>query len=161
MREREILREDRVIGHSRRESVASLAAQEDHFRFVVLLSGPAVKGEEIVIEQIRLISKAMGLRDEEIRKTLESREGSTSLLNSGERRAERTVKEGIRESLKTMGPEERRSVSDTEAFVNPTPLQLATPFALTRFFLSYDPAQAHERVKCPVPPSLWGPRSQA
>ena len=156
MRGREEILKEKIglIGHSEGGSVASLAAQEDHFRFVVLLSGPAVKGEEIVIEQIRLISKAMGLRDEEIRKTLEEQRRVYVLLNSpgGAEELERTVKEGIRESLKTMGPEERRSVSDTEAFVNSyAALQLATlrsPW--TRFFLSYDPAQAHERVKCPV-----------
>ena len=102
MRGREEILKEKIglIGHSEGGSVASLAAQEDHFRFVVLLSGPAVKGEEIVIEQIRLISKAMGLRDEEIRKTLEEQRRVYALLNSpgGAEELERAVKEGIRKA---------------------------------------------------------------
>lgn len=156
LRGREEILKERIglIGHSEGGSVASLAAQEGNFRFIVLLSGPAVKGEEIVIEQIRLISKAMGLRDEEISQALMEQRRVYALLNSPEdaEELERTVKEGIRENLKRMGPEERKRIPDTEAFVSSyAALQLATlrsPW--TRFFLSYDPAQAHERVKCPV-----------
>lgn len=56
-----------LIGHSEGALVASvIAAQKSQLPFVVLMAGPGMKGEDIILRQTELISKNMGISQDVI-----------------------------------------------------------------------------------------------
>ncbi|MCH7513211.1 MAG: alpha/beta hydrolase, partial [Bacteroidetes bacterium] len=61
-----------IIGHSEGGLIAPMvAAETDEVDFIVMLAGPGLKGEEILILQTRLIAKANGADNGEIKKSLD------------------------------------------------------------------------------------------
>jgi len=60
-----------LIGHSEGGMIAPLVATERReIAFIILLAGPGLTGEEILIRQTELISKAEGIPDQEIEKNM-------------------------------------------------------------------------------------------
>ncbi|HEY4077591.1 MAG TPA: alpha/beta fold hydrolase [Rhizomicrobium sp.] len=128
-----------LIGHSEGGLIAPMVAAKDpQLAFIVLMAGPGLKGEDILLMQQRLIGQAMGT-------------GPTMLDQSAVRNRQlfeivRTTpdldeaKTKVRAALAADGvPPER-----VEAALG----QAVTPWF--RFFLSYDPAPTLRQVKCPV-----------
>jgi uncharacterized protein len=152
---KEILKEKvGLIGHSEGGLVAPLAEREGRFAFLVLLAGPAVKGEDLLLEQIARIAKADGAGEAEIADALASQRKMYALmaLPEGGREIETLVAGEIRKSIGKMTPEQKKAIGDLDLLVkNATAGQMATlnsPWF--RFFLAYDPEPVLEAVKCPV-----------
>ncbi|MDD8013628.1 MAG: alpha/beta fold hydrolase [Acidobacteriota bacterium] len=156
LRGRKEIRQDKIglFGHSEGGIIAPLASQKTPFAFMVLMAGTAVKGEEVLLEQVALIARADGASEAEIGEALASQKKVYSLMGSpaGEKEIEKMVADEVRKSLDKMTPEQKQAVSDPDAYVkNVTAAQIATfnsPWF--RYFLAHDPAPALEAVPCPV-----------
>lgn len=143
-----------LVGHSEGGIVAPLAASKGGFAFIVLIAGPSVTGEEVILEQARLISKAGGVKDEVIEANLADQKKIFALVKSpgNEKEIESTITEATHKSFEAMTPEEKKSIADPEAFiknyVKGQMASLGSPWF--RYFISYDPAPALRQVKCPI-----------
>jgi fermentation-respiration switch protein FrsA (DUF1100 family) len=149
-----------LIGHSEGGLIAPIVAAEcPDVAFIVLLAGTGVPGDEILTEQIRLISLAEGEKAEEVEKQLEvirrmiaavkeneDPEARKSALlaiakESGDLLTDRAKAEG------TAATETKEEASD-ETTAQVMASQFGSPWF--RYFLTYDPRPTLAKVTCPV-----------
>jgi len=151
-----------LCGHSEGGIVAPLAASRSKdVAFIILISGPALDGERILLAQAELIMRADSASEKEIKDALALNKRIYDVVREGknpdEFRAE--LEQTIRNEINDMKPERRQAIKDPDAYVNARVeamvKQVETPWF--RYFLTYDPAQALERAHCPVL-ALFGER---
>jgi uncharacterized protein len=128
-----------LIGHSEGGMIAPMvAARNSAVRFIVLMAGPGVPGDQIIVEQTRLISLASGVAQaqadrgaEQLRSVLEiiKREHDPAALDRQ-----------LRERFAEVGVPPAQIDQQVKA--------LTTPWY--RYFVSYDPAPALAALTCPV-----------
>jgi len=126
-----------LLGHSEGGLIAPmLAARTPGIAFVVMLAGPGVTGEQIMLKQAALIMKANGATDAAIAANTDLQKQIFAVLR------EETATTRIVERLGAIpvpGPKEA-----SERLVK----QSSSPWM--RFFALYDPAPALAKVTCPV-----------
>ena len=122
-----------LIGHSGGGIIAPMvAARHRDVAFLVLMAGPGVRGDQLIVEQVIAAAEAEGV-------------SHTAAIKAGktQRRVEDLIMQGHNDAaLKA----KLRPIlgAKTEAVVP----QFTTPWH--REFLSYDPAPALRKVSCPV-----------
>jgi fermentation-respiration switch protein FrsA (DUF1100 family) len=144
-----------ILGHSEGGLVAPLAAvRSADVSFVVMLAGPGVTGEEILLEQGALIAQASGASDAAIRRNRDLQEELFAIVKdeSDPDVARPLLEEAMRTSLGNMTEEERATAGltrDTEEQVVESQVRsVNSPWF--RFFLTHDPAPVLRRVSVPV-----------
>ncbi|SFU72253.1 alpha/beta hydrolase family protein [Pseudoduganella namucuonensis] len=132
-----------IVGHSEGGIIAPLAASRDpSLGFIVLLAGPAVKGDKLLVEQAALINRAGGMSEAEIAKDSRLKRAVFAALatpGSGEEtkaRARAVFDSAV--ATKDIAPDEARA--QLEVFASPW----------FRTALAYDPAPVLRLVKQPV-----------
>ncbi len=126
-----------LIGHSEGGLIAPmLAAAHPEIAFVVMLAGPGVAGEQVMLRQAAAIMKAGGASDEAIAANTALQQQAFAIL-----REEKTTARIVErlQAIPVPGPKEASA-----AFVK----QSSSPWF--RFFATYDPAPALTKVRCPV-----------
>jgi pimeloyl-ACP methyl ester carboxylesterase len=127
-----------LIGHSEGAIVAPMiAARDKDVAFIVMMAGSGVPGNEILVAQLEAIEEASGKSHEEATKDgIRERQ----LLNIVESEKDPAA---LEQKLKTkMTGEMPKEQIDAEIKV------LTSPWF--RYFMTYDPAPALRKVKCPV-----------
>ena len=140
-----------LIGHSEGGMIAPLVASErKDIAFIILLAGPGLTGEEILIRQAELISKAEGIPDQEIEKNAKLSKSIYAELRKSKdaEDANKHVKNLLEEYVQKLSDSEKKELGDTKAFVEQQSNAVSSPWF--KFFLTYDPAPVLEKVKCPV-----------
>jgi pimeloyl-ACP methyl ester carboxylesterase len=127
-----------LIGHSEGGVVAPMAAtRNSDVAFIVMMAGPGVPGDEILPEQLILISEAAGKKPEDAEKDAAEERVVLALV---EREKDHAVLEKeLREKLSGKVP---------EAQLNMQIKSLTSPWF--RHFIAYDPAAELRKVTCPV-----------
>lgn len=144
-----------LIGHSDGAIAAGIAAAETpSTAFVVLLGGPAVKGEEILLAQAERVMRANGADEAAIRANHEIQREIFQAVRTGQgwEEAGRRIRQQAKEALEKMPAAARRQITDVDRYLDAT-LQGQISFSQSawfKYFLDYDPASALERVHCPV-----------
>jgi len=138
-----------LIGHSEGGLIAPMVADRmgNNIDFIILLAGPGVKGDLLLVKQTELLLKAAGVSDESIKAQSEIRRKLFEAVeDDDEAIAKKYLKKLITKQLESTG----RKVTDTEIqdALKTAEKQLLNPWM--RYFLSYDPAPVLARVKCPV-----------
>jgi uncharacterized protein len=136
-----------LIGHSEGGIIAPMvAARSDDIAFIVMMAGTGLPGEEILTLQRTAISRASGLKDEQIKAINET---SARLLAVA--KAEKDPKVAVekmralaKEVVAKLPEDERKDLGGLDAQVE----MVATPWF--RAFLAYDPRPALAKVRCPV-----------
>jgi fermentation-respiration switch protein FrsA (DUF1100 family) len=152
---KEVLRDKiGLFGHSEGGIIAPMANLKKPFAFMVLMAGTAVKGEDVLIEQIGLIAQADGASAAEIAEAVSEQKRVYTLMGTpdGEKEIAKLIADQARKGLDKMPPEQRKAVTDPEAYVQNVAKAQTMTFNSPwfRYFLAYDPAPALEQVKCPV-----------
>ncbi len=144
-----------LVGHSEGAMVAPMAANRSgDVSFVVLLSGPAMSGEQIMLAQNELVGRASGVPDEQIRKNGALQRKVFAAARSGEGFEALTaeVRALASEALGRLPEAQRKAIGDLDAAAARAAEQqvagLRTPWF--RYFLTYDPVPALEKLACPV-----------
>ena len=140
-----------LIGHSEGGIIAPLVASRDQdIRCIVLLAGPGLRGEEIILSQQQLIAQAGGNWNKMAQEMVDVNRGAMDIIVRDPLRLEHrdTIRRQLvayfeqqsakYPALKAGGPE------TTQRAIG----QLTSPW--TEYFLAYDPAPALRRVKCPI-----------
>jgi len=124
-----------LIGHSEGGMIAPMvAARNNAVRFVVLMAGPGVPGDELILEQARLLAIASGAPPDIVQR------------NATEQRALLDIVKGEKDNAAL-----ERALRERFSALGLTPQsadRLATPWM--RYFVSYDPAPALSALTCPV-----------
>ena len=140
-----------LIGHSEGGLIAPMvAADSKDVAYIVLLAGPGIPGDEIMIKQTRLLGKAGGLPDQALDKSEQMNKKVYAVLKQKLDLAEtkKQIKVLLEEDHNQAPAEQKLSDSDREAVISRMVNSIVSPW--TQFFLTYDPAPALEKVKCPV-----------
>lgn len=143
-----------IIGHSEGGLVGPAAAAEsDDVAFVVMLAGPGVPGDEILLAQIEAISRASGLGEERIARSLRSQERVHAILEDDTDDAvmRERLHEVLRAAVDSTSEAERRALGgpdQVERYVQTQMRQVTSPWF--RNFLQYDPRPTLEKVHVPV-----------
>jgi len=140
-----------LIGHSEGGMIAPMiAAESDEVAFIVLLAGTGITGEEILYLQSRLINRANGAGDETIRKNNDLQKRLFTIIKetSDPSTAAEQLNAFVTTYMEEVTPAELEALGLTEASLRGQVAQVNTPWF--RFFLTYDPAPALEKVTVPV-----------
>jgi fermentation-respiration switch protein FrsA (DUF1100 family) len=126
-----------------------VAATNQGIAFIVSLAGPGVTGQQIILRQSEDISRASGVKEEEIKKSLEINKKLYAVLRK--EKDDRKAEIKILAIYKEMLEKEKTSKEDTEKALNQLKLSFGAPvYPWFRYFLFTDPVTFWKKVKCPV-----------
>jgi len=127
-----------LIGHSEGGLIAPMvAARDPDVAFIVLMAGPGVPGDDILVDQTLLASEASGMSHEAAEKNAALEREIVMVVKQG--RDDAALEKELREKLAGKIP---------EAQLNVQIKALTSPWV--RYFIAYDPAPTLREVKCPV-----------
>lgn len=139
-----------LIGHSEGGLIAPMvAARRFDVAFAVLLAGPAVSGEAILLEQAVLIARAGGASDEAIEANRIAQENAFKIVKDRTialDEAARRMKEALMQQLMAIQDDTLRKQYMTE--VDAQVERVNAPWM--RFFITYEPGPALEALRIPV-----------
>jgi pimeloyl-ACP methyl ester carboxylesterase len=140
-----------LIGHSEGGLIAPMVAVKSRdVAFIVLMAGTGLTGEEILYLQGALISRAMGISEEDITKNRQFNEKIFSLIR--EEKDEKMIEEKLHQMFMAdwteLNEEEKKAIGDPEVYLKAQLQSLLSPWL--KFFLTYDPKPTLNKVKCPV-----------
>ncbi len=137
-----------LIGHSEGGLIAPLvASQSDDVAFIVLLAGPGLPGEDILLAQAALILKASGAGPEALAKQRATQEMMFAVLKQEKDNAtaEKKMREEFDKQMAGLSEDEKAQAKQTlEAQIK----MVLSPWF--RHFLTYDPRPTLAKVKCPA-----------
>jgi fermentation-respiration switch protein FrsA (DUF1100 family) len=136
-----------LVGHSEGGIIAPMvAAQCAHIRFVVMMAGTGLTGEQILFMQGALIQEANGASKEAIETNRLQQEQIFQVLK--EETDENTMADRIRAILLTHVPNSAQHREAAIKQIDAQLKQLLSPWF--RFFLTHDPRADLTKVRCPV-----------
>ena len=140
-----------IIGHSEGGMIAPMvAAKSKEVAFIIMLAGPGSSGEEVLYQQLALISQVNGVSEKEIKESLQSFEKIYAIAKSdisykdGVKKLKRYFKRHTR--WMTTKKKAVKGLSDTQT--NAMIQQVMSDWF--RQFLTLNPGDYLPDVKCPV-----------
>lgn len=140
-----------LLGHSEGGLVAPLAAgRSGDVAFIVLMAGPGLPGEDILLLQSQLIFAAVGLNPDLVAKSRKLNTQIYSILRKEQDTAvaEKALRELWKTSSTTFSDAEKTLLGFSDAIWEAQIKQVLSPWF--RYFLSYDPRPALAKVHCPI-----------
>ena len=138
-----------LIGHSEGGLIAAIVAScSNNVSFIVLMAGPGVPGDELLRKQNERIFDAAGITGERRQNLLTLLDQLFTILTSedmAEDERRQGVEEIVRKQLEINGVPR---VQQDEAHVRALAEQSLTPWM--RYFLTFDPRPAFEKIRVPV-----------
>ncbi len=132
-----------LIGHSEGGMIAPMVAtRSNDVAWIVLLAGPALKGEDTLLLQSELILKTAGVNDGQIANTREFNKQTYALVRQEKDPA------ALEAKLNALVQSSGMSASLPPAALQAQVRLMASPWF--RFFLDYDPVPALRKTMCPV-----------
>lgn len=132
-----------IVGHSEGGIIASMVASRlSSVDWIALLAGPATKGEETLLIQSDLITRAAGMTNDQVEKSLDFDRQSYNLVRHEKNRT--ALESDLADLVKVSGI----GPAMPPAFVQRQIHWTSSPWF--RYFLDYDPVPALQRTKCPV-----------
>lgn len=137
-----------LIGHSEGGLIAPMVAVKSHdVAFIVLMAGGGITGEATVYAQETLISRAMGVTEEQISHQLDLQKQVLSVIKNEPdlEKAEKLLREIIAKQLANLPKEEQQTSADLmEAQMK------RCNSKWFRYFLTYDPITSLKHLNIPV-----------
>jgi hypothetical protein len=128
-----------LIGHSEGGIVAPMAAARDRdVTFIVMMAGSGVPGDQIIVEQGRLIEEASGVSKEKADANAAKERELLALVEK--EKDDAVLDKELHEKLAADGMPDAQMGAQIKAISSPW----------FRNFLTYDPAAALRKVTCPV-----------
>ena len=137
-----------LIGHSEGGLIAPLVASEhpDDIAFAVLLAGPAMNGEKILLAQAALIAKADGVSSADIKRNAAA---SKTLFDLAAQQPPAVVQVKAQKIiLAALTPKEKKELGNPVKFAKMQTQTILLPWF--RYFLVYNPLPALQKTRCPV-----------
>ncbi len=141
------------IGHSEGAEVAAMSAvRSPDVAFVILLAGPALPGDTIILSQIAALGRLQGESEANIERglALERRVFATVREQKGWDELRAALLEEMRRSVDRLPADQKAAMTDSTlaARLDIQMHAIRTPWFA--FFISHDPAQDLAGVRCPL-----------
>lgn len=129
-----------LIGHSEGGVIAPMvAARNPDVAFIVMMAGTGVPGDQVLPEQVLLLAEASGETKERAEKDSASEREILALVEQDKDKDEAALKKDLEDKL---------AKDSIQAEFGSQVGRITSPWF--RYFLTYDPATALRKVKCPV-----------
>jgi pimeloyl-ACP methyl ester carboxylesterase len=137
-----------LIGHSEGGLIAPIVASRSaDVAFIVLMAGPGIPGEEILYLQAAAIARVSGAAEAQIAENRKVQERMFEIIRTEkDPAAARERFAAVRDELVAKVPEAQKAAATAQ--LNGSFTRISSPWF--RYFLSYDPRPALQKVKCPV-----------
>lgn len=140
-----------LIGHSEGGMIAPIVASKDkNINFIVLLAGPGIPCDELLIEQTYLIAKVSGASENEIAETQKTNKQIYDLVKSDKSNEE--IKSGLENIFTNLFKNDPSFINLNETEKNQLINQQIESVSYPWFknFLRFKPEEYLKKVKCPV-----------
>lgn len=140
-----------LIGHSEGGMIAPLvAARNSSVNFIVLLAGPGIAGDQLLLLQQEKIAKASGTDDATLKANREINQAAFALVTKAPNAEglSATLTAYLQQKVKEMPAALKPAGMSEEDLVKMQVGQLTSPWM--QYFLRYNPAPVLEKVKVPV-----------
>lgn len=140
-----------IIGHSEGGLIAPIVAtQNKNVDFIILLAGPGVSGEKILLAQTALIAKANGATKEDVTKTNTLNAKIFALVKEAinKTQLEKDLTTLLKNEIKNIPKSEMPEGMKEDDFIQQQVTSLANDWIM--YFIKYDPTATLKKVKCPV-----------
>nr|WP_288837025.1 alpha/beta fold hydrolase [uncultured Flavobacterium sp.] len=140
-----------LIGHSEGGLIAPMVANKStDIAFIVLLAAPGIQGDQILLLQQKLIGKASGISENDLQKNELISRKTYAIVNKSNslEQLNTDLSNYLKTVLKDNPKNEKPTAMSDDEFVKLQVSQIATPWM--HYFITYNPAPALEKIKCPV-----------
>lgn len=140
-----------IIGHSEGGMIAPMiAANDKNIAFLVLLAGPGVSGDALLIEQNYEIGKLTGMSEESLESAKLTNQTIYDILKLNEDLTSVKTKLAayFQTNVEKIPESERPSQEEIDKTLKDEVNGIATPWL--RYFITYNPKENLQKVKCPV-----------
>ncbi len=141
-----------LIGHSEGGMIAPLVASEHpaDIAFAVLLAGPGMNGEKIILAQSALIARAEGATPAEIAQSaaLNTQIFAVVKAEPDPAVAEAKLQKVVLHAIAALTPAEKAQIGDPAVYAKKLGRESDSPWF--RSFIVYDPLPALQKTRCPV-----------
>jgi len=138
-----------LTGHSEGGIIASMiAARSKDVSFIVMLAGPGLRGDALLLLQSEALGRAAGLSEDKIAR---GRKLNLAIYNKIVNSKEHVSPLDMVDFLATQKTELTEFIPagmNIDNYIKVMAAQMTSPWH--QYFLRYDPAPALEKVKCPV-----------
>lgn len=153
LKTREEVAKDKIglIGHSEGGLIAPMiASKSSDVAYIVLLAGPGMAGDQVLLSQQKLIGKSMGISKEKLLEAQNTNREIFEIVKQSESLAQLKVDltSFIKNQLEENSNEEVPDEMSIEEYIAFQVEQVATPWM--RYFIMYDSTPELEKVTCPV-----------
>ena len=140
-----------LIGHSEGGLIAPIvASKSSDVAFIVLLAGPGLQGDQILLLQQKLIGKASGVSDTELEKRGKFNKEVFEIVNrsTGIDQLKADLYAYYKQALSADSSANKPEGISEDDFIKQQVNQIANPWMQN--FIQFNPAPVLEKVKCPV-----------
>jgi pimeloyl-ACP methyl ester carboxylesterase len=140
-----------LVGHSEGGMIAPMvAAESKDVAFIVLIAGPGLVGDRLILLQNELLSKAGGVSEET---RVASRAVYTRIFDilrdeKDKEVAAKKINDVVAQQLSQMTEAQRQAFAPFKQLIEAQTGMYLTPWF--RYFIMYDPKPVLMKVKCPV-----------
>jgi len=140
-----------LIGHSEGGLVAPMVAAElPEVAFAILLAGPGVNGEKVILHQSALINAAGGKPEAVMQEQLKLSKGVFKILRKqvDKAKAEQAIRTYLEKEIPKLSEAGRADFEPLDQAIEQQVKQLNSPWM--RFFLAHEPIPVLSKVRCPL-----------
>ena len=140
-----------LIGHSEGGLIAPLVASKSKdVDFIVLLAGPGLSGDKILLKQQALMGKLAGRSDSLTQIVIENTKAAYDIVRKidNDELLRIELSEYVKQKLEADPSGKETRAMSNEVVINKEVNQLMQPWM--KYFLRYDPATSLKKVQCPV-----------
>ncbi|MDD3003640.1 alpha/beta hydrolase [Flavobacterium sp.] len=140
-----------VIGHSEGGMIAPmLSANDKNIAFIILLAGPGVSGDVLLLDQNYEVGKKQGLSENDLQEAKILNQKIYNIIKSEKDLAEmkKSLTAVLQTEMEKLPEAERPSKNEIEKSINEQVDGMTVPWL--RYFISYDPHENLKKTKCPV-----------
>ena len=138
-----------LIGHSEGGVIAPMvASQSEDVAFIVMLAGTGLRGDKILLLQNELVSRAMGMPEDQIKRGNKVSAMIYDKIINAEELASRQEMTDFIMSLKNELVEFLPQGLSVNDYIRNLAMQMSSPWM--QYFIRHDPSFTLEKVRCPV-----------
>lgn len=140
-----------LIGHSEGGIIAPMVAlKTKDVAFIVLMAAPGMPGDQLLYKQSALIAQAAGATDEEIQESLKLNKILYNIVKTTKDSSQAVEKlhNAFIDYYNGLSEKNKKQIGDPERIIAIQSKVLLSPWF--KFFISYNPVPALEKLKCPV-----------
>ena len=140
-----------LVGHSEGGLIATMVASTSKdVSFIVLLAGTGIQGDKLLLLQQKLIAKANGVSETDIKKSIKTNEKLFEMVikSNDVNKLKTDLTSSINKTFKNGTSLEIPNGMTKEEFISIQVNQISSPWM--QYFIKFNPATILEKIKCPV-----------